>query len=310
MIVWSGLDTIPVCLPPTSVAIGTFDGVHVGHQELIRQAVEDARRHGRVSAVLTFDRHPAEVLRPDRAPGYITTPSQRAAILESMGADHLVVARFDAEMRERTPDGFLREVATGKVGARAILVGAGFRFGRNREGDVACLREAQERHGFKLHVVDPVMIDGQIASSTRVRNLLRAGQVSVVARVLGRNFALAGTVVEGQRLGRTLGFPTANLQPDFPQIIPADGIYATLVNIGTRRYMGACNIGFRPTAGGETRTIEVHLLHFSGDLYGKALTIEFAVRLRDEVHFENLELLVEQMGRDVDQTEVLLAPAV
>lgn len=306
MIVRVGMENIPEPFAAASVAIGTFDGVHRGHQALISAAVADARAHSRPSLVFTFDRHPSELLTPERAPGYLCTPEQRQRWIEALGVDYLVIARFDAALREMTPEAFLRDILKERLGARAVLVGDGFRFGRNQEGDIAYLEAQQERFGYTLHVLAPVMVGGERASSSRIRTLLRRGDLAGAEAILGRPYALTGVVVEGEKLGRRLGYPTANLRPVVPMVVPADGIYAVRVRWREHRAKGACSIGMRPTVGGTQRTIEVFLLDFSGDLYGETLEIEFAARLRDELRFQTLEALVEQMGRDVAQVAELL----
>lgn len=318
MRIWEGLESIDTPLEASTVAIGMFDGVHIGHQALIAAAVEDGRVHRRPSVVFTFDRHPAEQIAPDRFPGYLTTPEQRRRLIAALGPDHLVIARFDERFRQLSPEGFLRFVLVGILGAEAVFVGEDFRFGCNQAGDVAYLREAQARWDFALEVIPPVLVNGEKASSTRTRTLLRAGDIPGVEAILGHPYRLVGTVIEGERLGRRLGYPTANLRLSIPQVVPSDGIYAVWVEIpsalarsatqdGRRRYKGACSIGMRPTVGGTTRTIEVYLLDFSGDLYGETLEMEFVARLRDELKFDSLEALVEQMRRDVSQVERMLA---
>lgn len=306
MKVWQGLDSITTPFPASSVAIGTFDGLHQGHQALIAAAVADARAQDRAAVVFTFDRHPAELTAPDRVPGYLTTPKQRVEILSALGVDDLVIARFDERFRELSPESFLRFVVYGILGARAIFVGEGFRFGRNQEGDTDYLRAAQERYGFALTVLEPVLVDGERASSTRVRQCLRAGDIEGAQRILGHPYVLSGIVVEGERLGRQLGFPTANLRLTQAQVVPADGVYAVWAEWRGRRWKGACSIGVRPTVGGTERTIEVYLLDFSGDLYGETLDVEFVARLREEMQFPSLEALVEQIVRDVAQVEAML----
>jgi len=282
-----------------SVAIGVFDGIHLGHQALIKAAVADARAHNRESLVFTFDRHPAEVTEPTRVPGYITTPEQRLAIFNELEIDHLVIAHFDEQFRELSPESFLHFVMSGVLGARAVFVGQDFRFGRFHSGNVEYLREAATRYGYTLNVLDPVMVDGVKASSSHVRELIRAGQVKDATDALGRPFTLVGTVVEGKKLGRTLGFPTANLQPIIRQVLPADGIYATCVMVDGVWHLGALSVGLRPTVNGKHRTVEVYILDFDADIYGHALDVEFISRLREERKFESLDLLVEQMHLDV-----------
>ena len=307
MKVWTGIESISAPVGPLSVAVGTFDGVHVGHQTLIAAAVRDARSHERASAVFTFDRRPMDVIAPERAQGYLTTPAQRERAIAALGVDHLVVARFDTRLRETAPDGFVRDTLAGRLGARTVMVGEGFRFGRDQSGGVRVLRERGRDAGIDVVVLRPVMVGGQKASSSRARELVLAGNVAEAARVLGRPFALVGTVIEGDRIGRTLGYPTANLRVDFPQVIPAYGIYAVRVAHSGGTWPGAASIGIRPTIGGRERRIEAYLMDFDGDLYGQVLEVSFIERLRDELRFDSLEALVTQMGRDVAEARALVA---
>lgn len=310
MHIWHGLETITRPFEAVSVAIGVFDGVHVGHQALIRQAVEDAHAHGRQAVVLTFDRHPAEVFAPHTAPGYLSVPEKRAKMLSALDVDHLVIVRFDACFRELSPETFLHFVLEGILGARAVFVGEDFRFGNNQGGDVAYLQAAQRRLGFELNVLSPILVGGEKASSTRVRQALRAGDLDDAKAVLGYRYLLRGHVVEGQKLGRTIGYPTANLELERTQVVPVDGIYAVWVDVKGQRYKGACSIGMRPTVGGKERTIETFLLDFSGDLYGAMMDLTFVARLRDELKFDTLDSLIAQIERDVAQTRQLLTAPV
>ncbi len=306
MQVWQDLESITKPFEKATVAIGVFDGLHLGHQELVRQAVADARSHGRQSVVFTFDRHPAELIAPERAPGYLTTPPQRSEILAGLGIDHLAIARFDDRFRSLSPESFLRFVAKGVLGAQAVFVGNDFRFGCNQSGDVGYLREAQDRLGFQLFVLVPVVVGGERASSSRVRELLRVGDIPGAEAILGHPFVLSGVVVAGEKLGRKLGWPTANLQLELPLVIPADGIYAGWVYVHGQRYKGACSIGIRPTVGGKERSIEAYLIGYSGDLYGEPIDLQPVKRLRDEIKFDSLEALTEQIARDVADVDALL----
>ena len=307
MNVFEGLETIPTPFPNATVAIGTFDGIHVGHQAIIRTAVMDARSHHRPALVFTFDRHPAELLAPDRAPAYLTTPAQRNRLIAEIGADALVVARFDLPLSQKSPDEFVREILKQRLGARAIVVGTNFFFGKARAGDITYLERHQDRFDYRLHALDPVLVDKLPASSTRVRECLQTGAIAEAERVLGHPYMLAGIVVGGQRLGRTLGFPTANLALEYRQIVPADGIYAVRVHLDDGGiYGGACSIGNRPTIEGAGRSIETYLLDFDADIYGHRMELQFVQKLRDEVRFDSLEALKAQMARDVLQARALL----
>lgn len=308
MQIYEGLDAIITPFAASSVAIGTFDGVHKGHQAIIRRAVEDARRHARPALVLTFDRHPIELFAPDRAPELITTPPQRNDLIAGLGADGLVIARFDAQLSQLAPDAFMQDILKGLLGARAIVEGATFCFGKDRAGNVDYLRDAQTRYNFTLDALDPVLVNNVPASSTRVRDLLRAGSVGEAEAILGHPYLLAGTVVGGQRLGRTLGYPTANLELAYRQVVPRDGVYAVLATLQNGRIMGgACSIGERPTIEGAGRSIETFLLDFSEDIYGQQFQLRFIERLRGEEKFESLAELTAQMAHDVAETRYILA---
>ncbi len=302
-----GLEALTAPLQHSTVAIGSFDGVHLGHQALIRQAVEDARRHSRTSVVFTFDRHPAELLRPDAAPPRLAAAFQRERFIGEWNPDYLVVARFEPALASLGRDEFLWQILKGMLGAEAIVEGIDFGFGKNREGNVAYLQQMQQAAGFVLYALSPVLVNGMPASSTHVRDLLHAGQVEEAADVLGRPYWLAGTVEKGMQLGRTLGYPTANLHPAEKQMAPADGIYAVMALLEDGIMLpGACSIGSRPTVEGAGRSIETYLLNYEGDLYGRRLEIGFVKRLRDELKFDDLQSLQKQMAADVEQTRQVM----
>ncbi len=212
MNVYDGLEAVTTPFPASSVAIGTFDGVHVGHQAIIRAAVADAQRHARPALVFTFDRHPAELFAPEHAPALLTTPEQRNTLIAELGVDGLVIAHFDTALAQLSPDDFVQRILKDKLGAQAIVEGANFCFGKDRAGNVAYLQAAQSQYDFTLTALEPIMAAGAPASSTRIREALRAGDVALAETVLGHAYQLVGTVVGGQQLGRTLGYPTANLE--------------------------------------------------------------------------------------------------
>ena len=226
MNVIEGLDTLSPPFANSAVAIGAFDGIHVGHQAIIRTAVKDARQQNRTAIVLTFDRRPATVIDPERAAPYLTTPQQRIRLIGELQPDVLVVAKFDSSIYELSPEAFLQQVLKDKLGAKTIVVGNNFFFGKNRAGDIDFLRRSQAAYGFTLDALEPVSVSGVMASSTRIRELLRDGDVQEAERMLGHPYLLAGKVVQGQKLGRTLGFPTANLDLTVRQLVPLDGIWA------------------------------------------------------------------------------------
>lgn len=307
MRIYEGLDAVTAPLEASTVAIGTFDGVHVGHQAIIRTAVEDARRHNRPAVVFTFDRHPLELLVPERAPAYLTTPKQRNRFMSELGVDTLVVARFDIPLSQTLPELFVGGVLKGTLNAQAIVVGTNFYFGRDRAGSADYLQSVQTKFRFTLDALDPVLVGDKPASSTRVREALRSGDIREAETVLGHSYQLAGIVVHGQKLGRTLGYPTANLELSYRQVVPADGIYAAQATLENGRIVsGACSIGERPTIEGAGRSIETFLLDFNDDIYGQRMELRFVERLRGEEKFGSLDALKTQMAKDVAEARKIL----
>jgi riboflavin kinase / FMN adenylyltransferase len=302
MNVYNGLDALQEPFRRSTVAIGTFDGVHLGHQAVIQTATEDARQNNRRAVVFTFDRHPAELLAPDRVPGYLTTPAQRIPLIAAQGTEELVIVHFDSALAGLTAEEFVRMILKERLGAEAIVIGDDFHFGKNRSGNAEYLHSVQESFGFQLSVHAPVLLDGVPVHSSQIRALIREGKVSDAERLLGHPFLLSGRVVQGQQLGRTLGYPTANLALTVNQVVPADGIYAVeaILDDG-RTFGGACSIGSRPTIAGAGRSIETYLFDFNGDIYGRGMELRFLHYLRPEVKFDSLDALVLQMAQDVKQ---------
>ena len=292
----------------STVAIGVFDGVHVGHQAVIRRAVLDAQTSGRRSVVFTFTEHPEELLAPQRAPRYLTTPMQREKLIAACGTDTFVCIPFNSEFARLSADEFYADILLAQLGARSIVVGDNFRFGAERAGDVKFLLERQGSSGCMVHALAPVIVSGVPASSTRIRQCIAEGLISKAEEVLGHEYWLVGEVVHGQRLARTLGYATANLDIVYRQVIPADGIYAVTARLADGRTVaGACAIGERPTVPGAGRAVEVHLLDFDESLYGQEISVRFIERLRDEVRFNDLDALKAQMSRDVAASRRILA---
>ena len=289
MIVFEGLETVRKPFDKSTVAIGAFDGIHAGHQAIIRTAVSDARAHRRPAIVFTFDRHPAEILRPERAPEYLTTPAQRVRYIEQLEVDVLVVARFDLALAHQTPGQFVQHILKDLLGADAVVVGSDFRFGQDRAGDVPYLQSVSAETGFVVTALEPVVVGDRPASSTRIRELLQAGDIPAAEEALGHPYMLAGRVVKGRQLGRELGFPTANLEHSWRQVVPKAGIYAVRALLDDGREIdGACSIGTRPTVDpAGTLTIETYLLDFDEDIYGGEMEIQVLEipEARGEVRF-------------------------
>jgi riboflavin kinase/FMN adenylyltransferase len=281
-------------LRPRRVAVGEFDGVHLGHREVI--AGNDT--------VLTFEPHPAVVLRPERAPRLLTSLELKKELIAELGVEELVIIPFDDEFAHKEPSKFVEDVLVGALGATHVSVGENFRFGHLARGDAALL-QADGR--FETRVVPLVHVDGHAVSSTRIRMLVAGGEVEEAGRLLGAPFRLRSEVIPGDQRGRELGFPTANMIPDPGLAWPAHGVYAC--RAGER--LAAVNVGVRPTFGtGLHPLVEAYVLDFEGDLYGQRLTVEFVARLRGEERFDSVEDLVEQMQRDVGRTRELLASGV
>lgn len=292
----------------TTVAIGVFDGVHRGHQQVMADLTSLAAREGLVPVALTFDPHPLEFLAPDRAPDLLTTVEQRHALLTSLGVEIVGVLPF-LEIRDLDPRAFVTEILVLRLRAKMIAVGDNFRFGRDRGGDPALLAALGQELGFRVEVVEMVGDGGPdgVISSTRIRELLAAGDVATAANLLGRPFELIGPVIHGDARGRLIGFPTANFHIPDRMAVPANGVYAAWVTRGAERLPAVVNIGVRPTFGVSARTIEAHLLDFSDDLYGEMLAVGFVDRIREERRFDGVDALVSQISADRDTAARILA---
>jgi len=297
----------PVRWPSPVVAVGNLDRVHRGHKALVAAAVGEARRRAGTAVVLTFDPHPARVLAPERAPLALMTLDQKAEVLASLGIDRLAVLPFTPALARLPADHFVRDVLANGLGAQVVVVGNSFRFGQGRAGDTALLQRLGVRLGFDVVTLAPVLLGGAPVSSTRVREALLAGDVEEAAALLGRRHFVDGTVVAGDARGRTIGFPTANLEP-VNETLPGHGVYACWARLGGEEgaRKAAVNVGRRPTVAGRTVTVEAHLIDFAGDLYGRALRLEFAKRLRPERKFAGLEALAAQIQADLAQARDLL----
>lgn len=303
-----GLEAFPQQRAPVVLALGTFDGVHRGHQAIIAQAVRQARELNGRCAVFTFDPHPTTVLNPSSEQALLTTLRERLEFFAAHGADLAVVVRFDATFRQTSAEDWVRALVT-RTRMAAIVCGPTYHFGRDRRGTIAMLRDVSSQYGFRVWGTDPVTVDGAPVSSTRVREALRGGRVDVAAKLLGRWYALGGPVVRGDGRGRVLGFPTANLATSSDKLIPAPGIYAGYARTPDGLYQTAVSIGWRPTFGYGPLVVEAFLLNFSGTLYEQSLIVHLAARLRDEEAFPSAEELVRQMHNDIAAVPPALAAA-
>ena len=294
--------------PPSQSAlltIGVFDGVHLGHRHLLERLRETAARENAASAVLTFTNHPRTVIRPGDCVQYITTVEDRLELLRREGVDLVLPLTFDVELSRLKADEFV-DLLLERLNMGGLVMGSSFAMGHQRGGTPPVLAEMGRDKGFSTTVVEPASSQGEEVSSTAIRDAVSRGDVGRASRLLGRPFALRGVVVRGQARGRSLGFPTANLNLPWSQIVPGNGIYAARAIVEGAARPAAVSIGVRPTFDDGERVVEVHILDFGGDLYGSELAVEFVERLRDELRFDSAEELVAQMNDDVEQTRQVL----
>jgi len=290
-----------VCL-----AIGFFDGVHLGHQQIIRRTVADARQQGALALVVTFDRHPNTVVAPHRVPPLIDSLPQKLRAIEAMDPDALLLIHFDKPFSEQSGESFVRHLA-GECGRiHSVCVGADFAFGHNRSGNVGLLRRLGAEMGFAVHGIAAVLLDGKVISSTRIREAIRSGDLALAGQMLGRAYSLAARVMPGDRLGRQLGFPTANLGAT-GLALPPNGVYAARALARGGAFRAVVNIGFRPTLQNPDPPlrVEAHLLDFDADLYGEEVEVTFLDKLRGEKKFGSMNELKEQIARDIAETRLL-----
>jgi len=282
------------------LALGMCDGVHLGHQHVIRQARIDARARGAATVVATFDPHPLTVVRPEKAPRLLQSLPQRIATLESQGADAVLVLRFDEALSRKSGEAFVRDLVVGFGGLRSFTVGQGFHFGHGRSGNVPLLRTLGRELGFSVNAVAPIHIGPEVVSSTRVRGALRDGKLGLVAELLGRPYSIVGPVVRGDQLGQSLGFPTANIDVEGLEL-PPFGVYAARARHSGGEFPAAVNLGLRPTLQSPQPQLrfETHLIGFQGDLYGQDLAVELVTFLRPERRFAHLDALKAQIAKDI-----------
>lgn len=297
----------PQALRGGIVALGNFDGFHLGHQAVVGRAVARARAEGRPALVATFDPHPVRHFRPDTPPFRLTTLDQRATLFAQAGAAAMVVFHFDAGLAALGAEAFVAERLVAALGVAGVVTGEDFTFGRARSGNVAVLAALGARHGFSVDTVAPVMLGAEAVSSSRIRALLQAGDPQGAARLLTRPFAIAGTVQHGDKLGRTIGYPTANIALG-SYLRPAYGIYAVRARLADGRWLGgAANLGIRPSFDPPKELLEAYLFDFNGDLYGAPIEVQLIDYLRPEAKFETLEALVRQMDADCAEARRRLA---
>ena len=288
------------------LALGNFDGLHRGHAKILERVKRGAAEHGGIPMAMTFDPHPPRVVRPDKAPPLLMTTEQRLEALERAGVGCVAVVRFTHEVSEWDPETFVRLALVEWLRVSEVWVGANFLFGHERSGTFTVLRKLGQRYGFRADKIDPVRYKDFVVSSTRIRRLISEGRVDEAGALLGHGYFLDGHVIEGRRRGREVGFPTANMTTA-NELIPPHGVYATTLTIDGVVHAGLTNIGVRPTFGDTEPTIETHVLHYSGDLYGRTVRLSFVQRLRDERRFDDVDGLRAQIEADQRRAERLFS---
>lgn len=300
MQVLRSIDSLSSLPGPLALAVGVFDGIHLGHQEVIRAAQEHATQHHGTAVVVTFDPHPAQVLRPGAAPRLLCGPRHQQLILEQNGISCLLACPFTAETAKTPARDFIQQLVHAARPLGCISVGYTWSFGRGREGNIHLLMELGQEHDFAVYGVPPLKIDGQVVSSTLIREAVSNGDFARAATLLGRGYSVFGPVVEGQKLGRQLGFPTANVAVE-NELLPPLGVYAVEARLGSEWLPAVANLGRRPTVAADADpSLEVHLLNWSGDIYGKDMEVRFNRHLRSEMKFASLDELKAQIARDIE----------
>ncbi len=292
---------------PTVLTIGKFNGMHLGHHHLLKQVVTRAQQLAAQSMALTFAPHPTLVLQPERQQVYLAAADERLQHLAATGIDHLLVLKFDQNLARLTAEEFMQGLCQ-HINLRELWVGPGFRLGYRAHGTIEVLTDIGRLLGYRVHPIEPLQVNGEAVSATRIRELLQTGRIADVPPLLGRPFTVTGTVVEGDHRGRTIGFPTANIAAASHDVLPADGVYACRVTLPDgSQHNAVTNVGVRPTFGMLNRTVETHLLDWDGDLYGQILRVTFLERLRGEQKFSGIEALKAQIARDVIRAREVLA---
>jgi len=304
----STLADLPKELAPTAVTIGKFDGIHLGHQQLIFETIESAEEHSLVPTVITFDRHPFSLLDPDAEPAPLIGQHQKRYLLQEAGIELVLNMPFDEQLATLSAKDFISQVLVEALNAKIVVIGAGFRFGANQQGDVDLLRELGQELGFVVRVIPHFEIDGEVVSTSRIRNLLLEGNVALAAKLLGRLHSTTGLIEHGLKIGREIGFPTANMSRDAEGFLPKDAVYAGWLYADGERYMTALSVGINETFTAVPRLLEAHVLDVTGlDLYDKLITVEYVEFIRNAAKFNGVEDLVAEINRDLDKIRAILS---
>lgn len=291
------------CIEPACVALGNFDGVHAGHRRLIEAAVTKAKEKGLASAVFTFSNHPKSLIPGAKPVKNIVYREEKEALIRELGIDYYVNIPFTADIMQMTPETFVKTFLHEKLNAKEIFCGFNYHFGFKGEGDTKLLRILGAKYGFHVNEMKAVSIDGDVVSSTLIRNMIMAGEMEECSKYLGRNYDIGGEVVVGNRLGRTIGFPTSNIMIDESMVTPPNGVYITYCIYNGVKYPSITNVGIKPTIGSFKKNMETHIFNFDKELYGKHIKVEFIKKTRDEVKFRNIEELSAQIARDCNEAK-------
>jgi riboflavin kinase / FMN adenylyltransferase len=308
MQVLKGTEEVPPEFKGAFITIGNFDGVHLGHRHIFQRLINEADSAGRKSMLVTFVPHPKMILHPERRPFYLlTTYEEKIQLLEDLGLDAVILIPFTMAYAETTAESFVLDFLWGNLRVGKVFIGHDYTFGKNKGGNKDALAALGEKLGFDVAVINAFSVDGTVISSTKIRMAILGGDVKTAAMLLGRPYNVSGVVVEGKRRGAALGFPTANIKPH-KELLPKRGVYAAIVNLSGKRYKGVLNIGVNPTFGENTLSLEVHVMDFNGDIYGKTLEVLFIDRIREERAFSGPEQLASQIRQDLEQAKAILDP--
>lgn len=308
MITVGSTTDLPAGLPESSVTIGKFDGIHLGHQQLIAETIESAEEHSLIPVVVTFDRHPHSILSPGTEPQALIGPTQKAELLEEAGIELVLNLPFDEYLSKLTPEQFVKTVLVDALKARIVTIGEGFRFGVDQQGDVETLRKLGVELGFMVKVIPNYLVDGEVVSTSKIRSLLLEGNVVAAAKLLGRLHSTRGVIEHGLKIGRQIGFPTANMSRSAEGFLPLDGVYAGWLYADGERYMTALSVGINETFEAVPRLVEAHVIDQQGlDLYDKVITLEYVDFIRHAAKFDGVESLVAEINRDLDKIRALLS---
>lgn len=286
-----------------ALALGNFDGVHKGHRALITKAVSAAKKHGIKSAVFTFSNHPKSMIPGSKEFKNIIYSEEKEALIEELGVDYLFNIEFNRDIMTMPPVDFIEKLLIGKFKAAEVFCGFNYRFGFKAGGNVALLRAEGKKLGFRVSAIEPVTVDGEVVSSTLIRSLIKSGDVDECYKYLGRNYDIGGEVVVGNRLGKSLGFPTSNIMIDENMVTPPNGVYITYCIYNGQKYPSVTNVGVKPTVGVYKKNVETHIFNFDKELYGKHIKVEFLKMTRDEVKFRTIEELSAQIAKDCEEAK-------